>query len=429
MVLGCCSAVVACLSVRMLSYSHTASPAASAERPTKRHPTPTTAPATRSRDEEPATLLDQQHSTAVQRQLTRRGGLGVAAEAGRVTVSRSGDAAGGRGAAGPHPSKPTSTVSSLPQHIAPTVSSAAALQLAREGPGRGSTRWGGGCRQVFLDVGANIGVQTRKFHEPRAYPEGGTRPRSANRQRPNAAQSAHRFSWINAFAHVERPKMGQRSVCSFAFEANVVHTPRLQALEVCYRGRGWRSKIFSETAAAASNGTVAFFGDPVGEAHGQHQWAASMIQHGKHWHAMPKHTVAAVDLAWWIDHHILRRQIPAADDHALAPTVFMKLDIEGAEFESVKSMLDKGLFCGPRGRTVDLFAVEWHPTFLAQRGREALLRDAQSLITRTREMLAPSNCTRTAQRPASSSRMMTRTSATQSSPRAWPRGAALQRPS
>ena len=115
MILGYCSAVVACLSVWMLSYSHTASPAASAERPTKRHPAPTTAPATGSRDAEPATLLDQQHSTAVQRRHTRRGALGVASDADRVTDSLSGDAAGGRGAAGPHPSKPTSTVSSLPR--------------------------------------------------------------------------------------------------------------------------------------------------------------------------------------------------------------------------------------------------------------------------------------------------------------------------
>ena len=51
----------------------------------------------------------------------------------------------------------------------------------------GGGRWGDGCKHVFVDVGMNIGVQTRKLFEPAAYPWTQVEERSSN------------FSFIEAF--------------------------------------------------------------------------------------------------------------------------------------------------------------------------------------------------------------------------------------
>ena len=169
----------------------------------------------------------------------------------------------------------------------------ATLSRAQAGPAGGG-RWADGCRHVFLDVGANLGVQTRKLFEPEAYPH------------VRSAAHGHNFSWVEAFARELGP--ARDDVCAFAFEANPAHTRRLRSLEACYAKRGWRAVLFAETAVAPRNGSVHFFADPVNAA--KEQWAASLFRHGRHGGSMPQHSVAAIDLAAWVRYHVLQRAIP-----------------------------------------------------------------------------------------------------------------------
>ena len=265
------------------------------------------------------------------------------------------------------------------------ISAAASLQLALEGPSPGS-HWGDGCLHVFLDVGANIGVQTRKLFEPQAYPLAGTRT------------PGHSFSWTGAFDSMLGENR-QQHTCSFAFEANVHHSPRLRSLETCYKARGWRAKIFTETAAAAINSTLPFYDDPVNIR--RQEWAASLLQHGRSWRKQTAHEVAAIDLAWWIRYHILERRIPSSSAPT-SPTVLMKLDVEAAEFDIVGRMLDMGLVCGPRDRSINLLALEWHRQFVEQKeGRpmpcDALpkCRAAAALMNRVGKKLRSPTCSTT----------------------------------
>lgn len=265
-------------------------------------------------------------------------------------------------------------------------STEAALRVALDGPSPG-VRWGDGCRRVFLDVGANIAVQTRKLYEPKAYPRvaaSGT-----------TTSGVHVFSWSETFAASWGDK--RDDACAFAFEANVRHTPRLKAVEACYVARGSHCKIFTETAATVQNSSLTFYGDPVHSA--RQEVAASLIPHGHSQGRMPKHEVAAVDLAWWIEHHILSRRIPLG---AGEPQVFMKLDIEGAEFKVLRRMIELNAFCGPPERTINLLVLETHLVFVSQVNGQLRpchtmpeCRDAQSLLDQLRAQVNSTYCNST----------------------------------
>ena len=104
-------------------------------------------------------------------------------------------------------------------------SSTSASDLWRPPNGR---RWADGCTHVFLDVGMNIGVQTRKLFEPEKYPllsNGTTASDSIIRQARHA-----RSSFLDAFT-TELGEDRSRNTCVFGFEANPFHTARLQALQ------------------------------------------------------------------------------------------------------------------------------------------------------------------------------------------------------
>ena len=230
--------------------------------------------------------------------------------------------------------------------------------VALDAPPHGG-RWGDGCLHVFLDVGANIGVQTRKLFEPHAYEQ-----RSTSRDGAYTV-STHGFSWLDAFNRSFGVTHRHR-VCAFAFEANERHTPRLRNLQACYARRGMRAAFFTETAAADVDGNLTFFRDPVGAA--KQEWAASVMRHGKRGSSMPARAVAAVDLAAWIQRHIVQRQIPSSTSVAgrhggttAIPQILMKLDIEGAEFRVLPKMLDMGLLCNAdSSRRISKLALEWH---------------------------------------------------------------------
>jgi len=87
-----------------------------------------------------------------------------------------------------------------------------------------------GCRHVYLDVGANVGVQVRKLFEPELY--------------PGSPAIAYYSQYFGNISYIKQ------HVCAFGFEANPVHFPRLRAIEQCYTKRGWPTVFFGPVAVS-----------------------------------------------------------------------------------------------------------------------------------------------------------------------------------
>ena len=219
-----------------------------------------------------------------------------------------------------------------------------------------------------------MGVQTRKLYEPVAY---------LRKDRSGAASDAlHNFSWVTTF---QQMFSDSSNVCSFGFEANERHTPRLHNLQACYQRKGHRARFFTETAASDTNGTLTFYRDPVFAK--KAEWAASLMRHGRSGGKMPPRQVAAVDLAAWIAHHILQRRIPHGDGGG-PPQVVMKLDIEGAEYQVLRRMLELDTFCNEDSkRRIQLVVLEWHLHFLSQvNGKSVECESIQKCVQATQLM-------------------------------------------
>ena len=130
-------------------------------------------------------------------------------------------------------------------------------------PPEGQARWADGCDHVFLDIGANRGVSIRKLFEPEAYPTAGYDWDNAGLPRwllgkNRTAPRDHMFyaPLFDEHFGANRASNNFGRICAFGFEPNPQHTPRLQALERCYTQRGWRVKIFTETAVSDIDGNT-----------------------------------------------------------------------------------------------------------------------------------------------------------------------------
>jgi hypothetical protein len=193
------------------------------------------------------------------------------------------------------------------------------------------------CRQVYLDVGSNIGVQVRKLFEPARYPHAEVLP------------------LFDRHFGARRPP--PPDLCAIGVELNPSHTPRLRALEAHYRHTcRYSVRFLTETAAANHNGTVDFWSD--GDlAH--LEWGASTRMSDQ-----PRQTVRALDLARFILDELL----------PFASTIVMKLDVEGAEYELLPRLLATGALCA-----MDLVFLEEHPSSRAP-AQKALFEHAKALL-------------------------------------------------
>lgn len=183
-----------------------------------------------------------------------------------------------------------------------------------------------GCRHLWLDVGMNIGVQTRKVYEPGLYPDAPALP--------------HLAKFFDGL-----PKS---DICSFGFEPNPDHKRRLDTLEARYRAVGIRIKVF-RGAASDKDGETSFYldrDDPGRE------WGARIDPMS---FQKDKVTVPSIDFASWFARFALTRQIPPSSDplRDTKPVIAMKLDIEGHDAHVLNPMLRLGLLC-----KIDLLLLE-----------------------------------------------------------------------
>jgi hypothetical protein len=190
-----------------------------------------------------------------------------------------------------------------------------------------------GCSAVYLDCGSNIGVQVRKLFEPELY--------------PNAQVLGH-------FDRIFGPNrtITTGKVCAFGFEANPRHQRRLNSLQECYNSKGWRTQFFVPTAIANTNvGAVEFYED---DAKKENYWSSSIYEQAN---TVQHIKIPTLNLGQFIMDEIVGRTLPFGQDEP--GPVYMKLDIEGAEYQALGSLLSSGAICH-----VTQASVEFHPQFL-----------------------------------------------------------------
>lgn len=159
-------------------------------------------------------------------------------------------------------------------------------------------------------------------------------------------------------AHFEKyfgPKEDRHDVCTFGFEPNARWVSRLKKLEAKLQSQSLNTVIFTESAVGVKNGNVTFYIDErQGKFGGKdhNNWGSSMYQWSKQ--GMRAEVSGLVDIVTFIQREVLQRagQTPSSK-------IFVKLDVEGAEYEIIPAMLKLGVFC-----ELDAIVAEFHPYFV-----------------------------------------------------------------
>jgi Methyltransferase FkbM domain len=208
------------------------------------------------------------------------------------------------------------------------------------------------CLLVYLDVGANIGVHTRFLFEPEKYPRTKAIPTVFN---PNFGSP---------------PDRDNRDICSFGFEPNPIHKKRHQELEQVYAKMGWRYKFIG--AGVGDHDTNMTFWHPRTEYDlGHQEWGFGLTKPSNANDAVAE-VVPIIAFHKWVQKHIIGRRLPHtvygnySDTILQNGKVVMKMDIEGAEYIVLPSMLFSGVFC----KAIDYGFGEIHPHFAASFNRK-----------------------------------------------------------
>ena len=252
------------------------------------------------------------------------------------------------------PSKSGDTLKAIDDNslLAPSESEEENTKAAAENKNLSKKKLGDGCYHVFLDVGSNVGVHGRFLFEPEKYPN---------------ANIAHGIF----DEHFGSPDTRvNKDICVFTFEPNPAHKERQLQLHTAYDKMGWR---YYPLAVGV--------GDKVGHITFYHQDGGANNEWG--FGAFPRRgrengavNVTSIRLSSWLTEHIEDRIIPQRssnlrkdakfDEHM--PTVIMKYDVEGMEYELLPDLLTTRSLC----RTVDYAFGEIHPFKVDGRQRRNL---------------------------------------------------------
>ena len=109
-----------------------------------------------------------------------------------------------------------------------------------------------GCLNVFLDIGANVGVHGRFLLEPNQYPKAKYKP---------------------IFDRIFGTDRNRSATCALEFEPNPAHAARHKQLESAYSNLGWRYHFFPFGVAAVA-GEMVFHENPnTFNSRKMHDWA------------------------------------------------------------------------------------------------------------------------------------------------------------
>lgn len=202
---------------------------------------------------------------------------------------------------------------------------------------RTSDRLGDGCHHVYIDLGTNVGVQIRKLYEPSLFP------------------GAPILPIFDAYFGT-----GNRSdACAFGFEPNPRHKTALDVVEARY-AQPDRSVSVERAAVGCADGIGRFIPDTRPDARDNAEWGAAVAALPPGVRAPGAVAVRIVDIAAWLERHVLQRQVPgpllhraAAQErgeggpppHPRPPALVMKLDVEGADEGVLRCLLARGALC------------------------------------------------------------------------------------
>lgn len=214
------------------------------------------------------------------------------------------------------------------------------------------------CKKVFLDLGANVGVSTRKLLERAKYP---------------TAPFPRLFAERSFVEDANQLKRGE--LCAIMLEPNPRHAKRLREVERCYQAQGY-PVVFIPAALGANFSMVDF----VSVSSENSDWGAHVIVRKpgqQQTLQLPQgakiHTVPVVTLSSLFCAFSLHRKMVGA-----------KLDVEGAEFSLLPAEIQKRTFCLRTGRLgLQWMTAELHPmsphVVAAQKRGELLVETVETL--------------------------------------------------
>ena len=169
-----------------------------------------------------------------------------------------------------------------------------------------------------MDVGSNIGVQVRKFYEPKKY------------------KDAPIIKLFDEQFGEERGKPGRESgLCVLGMEPNPQLHPRLKKLEDAYQNRGWLVHFYPFAAFTEEKEMEFEMRDGVGSGTASSLNPALLNIPKNYGKRHGKARVRAIDLASFL------KQLLDSN----ATVKFMKIDIEGSEYEVIPRLAANGILC------------------------------------------------------------------------------------
>jgi len=182
--------------------------------------------------------------------------------------------------------------------------------------------WLNDCKRIFVDLGANIGVNVRKMFEPKKY--------LGDQLEPYFQRHFGGPGWRRAPAE-------KSHICALAFEPNPQHMPRLKDIEKAYKKNGWQVHFYNY-AIWREEGQMTFNNTAIRDS------GADLTAEGAHLNMREVSAEVVQD-----DAAISKvRTINFADFIDTLPKGTVKLvlmDIEGAEYETLAQLMAEKKLC------------------------------------------------------------------------------------
>jgi len=193
-----------------------------------------------------------------------------------------------------------------------------------------------GCHNVFLDMGANIGMHARFLFEPGRYPR--------------------TWYWEHPYAELFDRIFGQNrnlsALCTVEFEPNPRHEKRLTELQHVYAGHGWKV-LYLPFGVSDHHGVSNFhLNEFASNSSANEDYAFSMYEKSGSTKSFRLKMLDVQDIM----RRVGSRLLPDTASQRSPPIVMIKMDIEGGEFSVIPQMLTHGVLC----HQVDYITMEFH---------------------------------------------------------------------
>eukprot|EP00930_Biecheleria_cincta_P061068 TRINITY_DN46635_c0_g1_i1.p1 TRINITY_DN46635_c0_g1~~TRINITY_DN46635_c0_g1_i1.p1 ORF type:complete len:283 (-),score=45.95 TRINITY_DN46635_c0_g1_i1:25-873(-) len=188
--------------------------------------------------------------------------------------------------------------------------------------------WLQSCNSVYLDVGSNIGVQIRKLFEPESFP---------------GAPILPLFEKKYGTAEQRRKNAG---LCALGFEPNPNHRSQLKQVEDEFRQKSYFVHFYPY-AVSGSDGFATF---QVSDSAGHQDWGAKII-------SLVQSTAVRNVTVQKIDFYRFLQDLPDNSRVKL-----MKMDIEGAEWDTLARLIPQNALCDDRIEEAFIECHRWGDT-------------------------------------------------------------------